>query len=93
MLAENEFSIEEEEVDEETEEKVRETFILLYFIVFFNTLYCICDVKHCPKKLISAYSHRFDDQFSILKLFWKIQIVLKDILLHKNTLICRSLSL
>jgi hypothetical protein len=35
MLAENEFSIEEEEIDEETEEKVRETFILLYFIVFF----------------------------------------------------------
>ncbi len=54
MLAENEFSIEEEEVDEETEEKVRETFILLYFIV---------------------------------------QIVLKDILVHKNTLSCRSLSL
>jgi hypothetical protein len=35
MLAENEFSIEEEEVDEETEEKVRE----LYFIVLFTTVY------------------------------------------------------
>ncbi len=56
MLAENEFSIEEEEVDEETEEKVRETLSLFYFIVFFP-------------KLILAYSQRFDDQFFILKLF------------------------
>jgi hypothetical protein len=34
MLAENEFSIEEEEVDEENEEKVRKTFTLCNFTVF-----------------------------------------------------------
>jgi hypothetical protein len=39
MLAENEFSIEEEEVDEETEEKVRETLSLFYFIFFSYCIY------------------------------------------------------
>jgi hypothetical protein len=45
MLAENEFSIEEEEVDEETEEKVRET-LLSYILQFYSTT-ILCTVLPC----------------------------------------------